>query len=266
MIIGKVKKITIILLTVVFTNLHVLIAKYDADGPDIISSPASYYDYKKDGNLKILTYNIHMGKNIDDKNTIDEMIKFLKESNVDVICLQEVLPQNHLKMKDISQVSSEYIINSRNNFVWQGLATYSKYPMVESNHILLSSKGQQRGFLHTVYYIDGRLVNVINTHLGLDRKERRMQIREIKNYIINLNGETILVGDFNEDYFYIDNYVDIGKYHGCENQPTFKFLTSRIDYIFIASRGVYSSNYKIIKKDMSDHYPVMTNIRYMHEQ
>lgn len=128
--------------------------------------------------------------------------------------------------------------------------------------MLLTSKKEQRGFLHTSYKIEGKLINIINVHLGLDKSERAIQISEIVSYIDSLKGETILVGDFNEKYIELENFTDTGKYHGYENNPTFEALDTRIDYIFITTDSIYSTTYNVLKTDLSDHYPIMANIRY----
>lgn len=213
-------------------------------------------------NLKIISYNIHRAKNSDNQNRLNDIIIFLSEKNADIICLQEVTSSQHNKIREMIKTSGKFVANAKRVIMLDGLATYSKYPIVESNHVLLTSKKEQRGFLHTSYKIEGKLINVINVHLGLDKSERTIQISEILSYIDNLKGETILVGDFNEKYIKLENFTDTGKYHGYENNPTFEALDTRIDYIFITTDSIYSTTYDVLKTDLSDHYPIMANIRY----
>lgn len=216
----------------------------------------------KNKNLKIMSYNIHRAKDSNNQHRLNDIIIFLSEKNADIVCLQEVTSNQHEKIREMIKTSGKFVANAKRIIISDGLATYSKYPIVESNHVLLTSKNEQRGFLHTSYKIDGKLINVINVHLGLDKSEREIQISEILSYIDTLKGETILVGDFNEKCIKLENFTDTGKYHGYENNPTFEALDTRIDYIFITTDSIYSTTYDVLKTDLSDHYPIMANIRY----
>lgn len=213
-------------------------------------------------NMKIISYNIHKAKNSDNKNRLNDIIIFFNEQNADIVCLQEVTSSQHNTIREMTKTSGKFVANAKRAIISDGLATYSKYPIVESNHVLLTSKKEHRGFLHTSYKIEGKLINIINVHLGLDKSERAIQISEIVSYIDSLKGETILVGDFNEKYIELENFTDSGKYHGYENNPTFEELDTRINYIFITTDSIYSTTYNVLKTDLSDHYLIMANIRY----
>lgn len=211
--------------------------------------------------FRVMSYNIHRAKNEKHKNTLNDMIILLNESNADIVCLQEVTKSQHERIREMTKTSAKFVSNAKRAIVSDGVATYSKYPIVESKHVLLTSKNEQRGFLHTSYKIDGKLINVINVHLGLNKSERATQISEILEYIEKLEGETILAGDFNERYVRLDSFTDTGKYHGYGNKPTFEALDTRIDYIFITTNSIYSTTYDVLKTDLSDHYPIITKIR-----
>lgn len=214
-------------------------------------------------NLTLMSYNIHRGKDYQDKYSLEEIMNFLKESDADIICLQEVLFSQHSLIRESAKYKSQFVTNIKIPIASTGLATYSKYPIIESNHIKLTSKTEARGALHTAFRIDNKLINVINVHLGLDKKEREIQIKEIVEYSKDLEGEIILAGDFNQKKLEIDNFRDIGKYHGYGGKDTFFPLKARIDYIFMTTENVYSTNYKNLEIYLSDHYPIMANIRYI---
>lgn len=214
-------------------------------------------------NISVMSYNIHRGKDYEDKYTLEEMINFLEESNADIICLQEVLFSQHTLIREHGNYKSQFVANIDIPIAATGLATYSKYPIVESNHIVLTSKTEQRGALHTVYKIDGKLLNVINVHLGLDKKERIKQVEELKNYVKKLDGDVLIAGDFNQDPLEIDGFVDVGKYHGYSEKNTFMPKDVRIDYIFMSNDEIYSTTYNNLTDiNLSDHYPIMANIKY----
>lgn len=213
--------------------------------------------------ISLMSYNIHRGKDYQDKYTLEEIISFLEESDADIICLQEVLFSQHTLIREHGNYKSQFVTNIDIPIAATGLATYSKYPVIESNHIVLTSKTEQRGALHTVYKIDGKLLNVINVHLGLDKNERIKQVQEIKDYAKKLEGDVIIAGDFNQDPLEIEGFVDVGKYHGYSQSNTFMAKNVRIDYIFMTTDKVYSTTYNNLKDiNLSDHYPIMANIKY----
>ncbi len=53
------------------------------------------------------------------------------------------------------------------------------------DNIFLKSKGEQRGFLHTNVFSECCCIDVINTHLGLDKDERKEQLSQIIDYTNN---------------------------------------------------------------------------------
>lgn len=212
--------------------------------------------------ISIMSYNIHRGKDFEDKYSIEEIINYLEESDADIICLQEVLFSHHQLLRGLGNYESQFVANIDIPIASTGLATYSKYPIIESNHITLTSKTEPRGALHTVYNINNKIVNVINVHLGLDRKERIKQVNELLDYSKDLEGEVIIAGDFNQDPLEISSFRDVGKYHGYNDKNTFMAKDVRIDYLFMTTEYMYSTGYEIKDIKFSDHYPIIANIKY----
>lgn len=212
--------------------------------------------------FSIMSYNIHRGKDYQNKYSMEEIMNYLRESDIDIICLQEVLLSNHQLLRELGNYHSQFVANIQIPIVSTGLATYSKYPVIESNHIILTSKTEPRGALHTVYNINNKLINVINVHLGLDRKERIKQVKELIQYSKILDGDVIIVGDFNQDPLSLECFRDVGKYHGYSNKKTFIPRKVRIDYIFMTTNNIYSTNYDNVNIKLSDHYPITTDIKY----
>ncbi|MEN2257904.1 endonuclease/exonuclease/phosphatase family protein [Paraclostridium benzoelyticum] len=110
--------------------------------------------------------------------------------------------------------------------------------------------------MHTQFFINNKLVNIINTHLGLSEEERQIQIEEIYNYGKKLRGKIIICGDFNQINVKIKEYYDLAILFDCENIETFEPSKSRIDYIFM-SKNLRPSKYKVEFINLSDHYPVI---------
>lgn len=207
--------------------------------------------------VKLVTYNIHRGKDIKNRDTLDEMINYFNESNIDILCLQEVLKSNHDKILQTTNLKGCYQSNVELKNDEYGIGIYYKNEInvhyVEGN--LLTSKNEQRGFLNIKLYVNNKLLNVINTHLGLDAQERKVQIMQILKYCETIRGKIFICGDFNEKDVNLKGFYDTAVISNNEYIETFPTSKSRIDYIFM-SNNLSICNYYIDFINLSDHYPV----------
>ena len=210
--------------------------------------------------MRVICYNIHSGTDKEKNPTLNEIIAYLKQQQSDIICLQEVLYSQYKKIKfrlRMDGIFAENVVDKE-----FGVCILTKYKIVAQNHVLLTSKKEQRGFAHIKVKIEGdRYLNVINTHLGLDKDERVKQINEILDFIsINLEGNiedlagNIVCGDFNEKNIYMNNFNDVAVDLNKDNLPT--FAKNRIDYCFI-SENLTAKSYTVDEVYMSDHFPVI---------
>lgn len=210
--------------------------------------------------MKIVTYNIHRGTDSNNKLTLRKISKYLKELDCDIICLQEVLYPQFAKLKLDLKMDGVFAanINKPNNMY--GICTFSKSEIENHSHIFLTSKTEQRGFLYTNIFSDCGKINVINTHLGLDKRERQQQMSEILDYTHRLVGRSIICGDMNEKNMNISIFHDSAVYTNKYKSCTLEKYNARIDYIF-ADKLIYIENYTVDLVQYSDHYPVIVNLR-----
>ncbi len=198
--------------------------------------------------------------------TLFDIIDFLKNSDADIICLQEVNESAKVgfqvsSLKEELGMNSHYGANVVNTNSSYGLVTYSKYKIISKNHVYLTSKNEQRGLLHTVIDVRGKKVNIINLHLSANTEEQKVQLKEVQEYIDNLGDETyIIAGDFNEPETSLNNVVDVAKELDKSNTLTFSLGIERIDYIFTSS-DVEPIDYNVLMKKMSDHYPIIAKLK-----
>ncbi len=168
--------------------------------------------------LKILSYNIHKGFTIGNRDFILEQIRLaLRETNADILFLQEILGDHQDKKCQIpdwkTAIQFEYIADSiwshfayGKNAVYpeghHGNAILSKFPIVEwQNQTISTNRFEQRGFLKTKVMIPEleREIILCNTHLNLTQRGRDQQADMIiKNMAAEKDSEWILVGDFND--------------------------------------------------------------------
>lgn len=218
--------------------------------------------------IKIISYNIHSGLDKDMFPSLFDIIDFLRIANADIICLQEVneSAKAGFQVSSLKEDLNMYahfganVVELGSNY---GLATYSKYPIVSQKHIYLSSKTEQRGMLHTVIKLgNGRKLNIINLHLGLDKEERELQLSEVETFIKELTDPYIVVGDFNQGDINVNKEIfkDVAEELNKNNILTYTTSLDRIDYILL-SPDIEIIEYDVIKKNMSDHFPIYAKLK-----
>lgn len=226
--------------------------------------------------MRVISYNIHRGTDKNKKKTLFQIVKYLKKQKSDVICLQEVLYSQYRRMKLYLGMNGVFAENVKSQKY--GICIFSKNKIIEKNHVFLTSKREQRGVLHIKICdksrnSDVKYLNIINTHLGLNKNERFIQIDEILNFIDSIDREIekntcncnnisaneynpaniIICGDFNEKNLSLSNFNDISVKLNKDHQPT--FIKSRIDYCF-ASKDLNAVSYVVDDVYMSDHFPI----------
>ncbi|MDR1200995.1 MAG: endonuclease/exonuclease/phosphatase family protein [Tannerellaceae bacterium] len=119
--------------------------------------------------IKVLTYNV-MGFAYKDhtEKSPNEIIKYIAESNADIVCMQEYYFHKSRKGLNITKLNkalsmypyrSVVLVNKSN---W-GLAVYSKYPISNSRRIDYKSKNNGSS-IHEID-INGKKLTLINNHL-----------------------------------------------------------------------------------------------------
>ncbi|MFT6844993.1 MAG: endonuclease/exonuclease/phosphatase family metal-dependent hydrolase [Flavobacteriales bacterium] len=181
-----------------------------------------------------------------------------------------------------------------------GLAVFSKHPIKIIKPMTLYPEGMPFAQVVDIKTHKGNFLKVINVHLAsihfkdedyrfiknLKAQEhlanggiriisrllhafelRAQQVALIKTEIANSPYPTVLVGDFNDSpvsYTYaqlsenmIDAFMQSGS--GIGTTYTGDFPSFRIDYVF-HSNNIKSAQFNIIKKELSDHYPITVEL------
>ena len=192
--------------------------------------------------------------------TLTKIIKYLKKIDADIICIQEVLYNQFAILKQSLKMDGVFAANINKPTLMYGIATFSKYEILKNEHVLLKSKGEQRGFLYTNVFSQYCCIDIINTHLGLDKDERKGQLSQIIDYIYNLSNVKVICGDFNEKNIFINIFNDSSIYTNYQSIATFEKSNARIDYILI-DKSLKIYKYNVDKINFSDHYPVIVDIK-----
>lgn len=158
--------------------------------------------------LVVATYNIHGCVGLDWCADHGRIVRVLRGLEAEIIALQEVDNYHHegtwrqhlayfaeeLRMEPIAGPTL-----TRRGLEY-GNALLTRLPVLSMRRVEISVLGREpRGVVEADLSARGRVVRVIATHLGLDPKERKLQLETIRELVRDARAEvTIVLGDFNE--------------------------------------------------------------------
>lgn len=163
-------------------------------------------------NLRIATYNIHKCVGMDRKYSPERIADVLRETEADVIALQEVLSQTSGDRRDnqaffIAEELGMDVRLGKNRSIKggeYGNAILSRFPIAgHKNHDITITKREPRGCLISEIDLgNGRPLQFVNVHMGTSFFERRKQVHKLMAaHVLDdplLSGKRIIAGDFNE--------------------------------------------------------------------
>jgi endonuclease/exonuclease/phosphatase family metal-dependent hydrolase len=235
---------------------------------------------------KLISFNMCHGDNNNGIIDIKNQASVLKKYNPDIVLLQEVdiCTERSLYINELSEfkkyIGLDYSCHGANipyKSGWYGNAIISRYPIMTSENYLCNFAGyskEPKGMLHATINIDGKHIEVFNTHFPVYEEERIKFAESILNMfsINNFLEDKILAGDFNfgviplgnhrYEFNKKDSYDEYEKILKVFKDPKFEENTwptgnpiADIDKVF------YSGSIKLltiekIDVDISDHYPI----------
>lgn len=126
-----------------------------------------FNDEKSEATLKFLSYNTMAFGNREahTKEKPNKILKYLSESDADIICLQECVWGDRLKKKDVDYALRKYKYKHHYSFAngLNGLGVYSRYPILSAKPIPIESRSNA-----SIAYrikVDKDTLLVINNHL-----------------------------------------------------------------------------------------------------
>lgn len=159
--------------------------------------------------LRISSYNIHRCVGRDRKLDVARVAGVIAELGCDIVGLQEVdnlSDGQHDSMQldflarstEMDAVAGHTIVRHQGTF---GNALLTRYPVLAiRRHDFSYRRHEPRGALDVDVDVDGELVRVIVTHLGLRPSERRYQVRQMLDLLhdVPVGRMVIVLGDINE--------------------------------------------------------------------
>lgn len=260
--------------------------------------------------LKVMTFNAYnfryfYGKDpkyrtSDSKQSIVDFYHFLKEEDIDVLCLQESMPRpaSDVFFKEVNEVTK---LPYQYKHPKKSLTIISRYP-IEKKGLLGFGNGANGGHFVDIK-VENQHIRIYNLHLKSNRisgytnklaKEHNLKKKEtwtniedvmrlykraavtrsqqaaiVKHHVNQSPHPVVVCGDFNDtpqSYMYRllakdlqDGFKKKGAGLGITFAGTVPAL--RIDYI-LNSTDLEVVYHKIFRRGYSDHYPVMSGIRF----
>jgi len=227
--------------------------------------------------LKVLSYNIYHGENMDGGSNLGMVARIIRSLDPDIVALQEV--DSCTKRSggiDIAKVLGKltkmnHIFGKAMDYQGGGYgeAILSKYPIIETvNHSLPASGDHEpRAALEITMEIpSGKNIRFIGTHLDHTRnsEDRILQARTINDKVFTDSEiPMLLAGDLNAIpgseviNIFLEKWMDATDGKARYNTPQ-ETRRGRIDYILYFPEKTWKVvEYRVIdEKDASDHNPV----------
>ncbi len=230
--------------------------------------------------LKVVTFNIQQGYDINGNLNFSGILTDLRTIDADIIGLQE---------SDTCRISSgngdivRFLANKLHLYSYFGpltvtgtfgIALLSKYPIINAQTHFMYSEGEQTATIEAQIIVQTTTYNIFVTHFGEDEYDKLKQAEKIIELTTG-KSNTILLGDFNfhpwtEQYNLTTTVlndawllvwptgIDDQGYNGLTNN--WLNPTSQIDFIFV-SPDITLSDCRVIRgAHSSDHLPVIATI------
>ena len=223
---------------------------------DSITKKQDNPDYSKGISLKVGSYNIRHGEDVD--YDMSRLAADILACELDVVGLQEV-DKNTRRAggRDLLSLLAEtlgyeyYVFFAAMDFNGgeYGIGIISRYPIksTDSTSLTVLPDTEPRVLAHAVIEIGGVEIDFYNTHLSYENKEiRATQLGEIRE-IIGDNPRAILAGDFNvSNTREIENALPDHRRANKDDLPTFPEGREVIDEI------VYTTYWSITACEVYD--------------
>ncbi len=232
-----------------------------------------------------MTFNIHHGKGIDRRLDLDRIVHVIKESQADLIGLNEVdrfFSKRSGYLDQLSYLSQqlrmEAVFGAAYSFRWRresefGNALLSRYPIKSyQNHLLDFYRGiiEGRSLLEVNIETNQSPLKIFVTHLSLNPLFHRRQTQFILKKVTHAKEPVILLGDWNmkpktNAWYQVTRYLtDVcEEWNRADSFYTFPSIrpTIRLDYIFV-SRDFHITSVDIpqMLPRASDHLPLMATL------
>jgi endonuclease/exonuclease/phosphatase family metal-dependent hydrolase len=237
--------------------------------------------------VRVMTYNVHGCRGMDGRFSVERITRVVARARPDVVCLQELdqerarsgrLDQIHeiatrlaksYRFHAVSEVDDGRFGNAVLSSLPLHLVDCGPLPAIDARLGL-----EPRGVLWVEVAVAGTRVQVLNTHLSIVQRERRLQVEELLGWVARARerGPVVLAGDLNTTR---DSHVwrrlatvlhDVVAPHAAERIVrtwSGRLPLLRIDHVF-ASPAMRARRVDVprtrLARAASDHLPVVVDL------
>ena len=221
--------------------------------------------------VRVMSYNIKALFPFYNKLRIRAIVDYVEslfvENQVDIVCLQEAF---ELELYDhlyrVARANSLNIVHpslSRRYYIGEnsGLVTISRYPIVEHDFVRHDTSSglcglANKGAHYVKCSVDGRIMNIINTHLQSDNPT--IAIRQLARIMDSIACEkSLLVGDMNMDYEIMRRNVG-DAFCLANTNKIVTFPEDNAQYDYCIHDSWCETRFAVLSDILhSDHYPVL---------
>ncbi|MDR6984852.1 endonuclease/exonuclease/phosphatase family metal-dependent hydrolase [Rheinheimera pacifica] len=264
--------------------LHYL-GRSQQQAPSRSARPAEQTD-----TLRVMTYNVHSCIGLDGKVDVERVARVIAQARPDVVALQELdVGRDRSLGLDQAQLIARYLemefhfhpaMHMEEERYGDAILTHLPLRLVKAGPLpglTDKPKLEPRGAIWAAVQFNGQEVQIINTHLGLQPRERLAQIECLlgKDWLghADCRGPVILCGDLNAQpnsevcqriKVQLHDAQTALKPHRPAGTFPSRFAALRIDHIFV-SKELTVTGIEIpgtqLAKVASDHLPLLAQLR-----
>ena len=152
--------------------------------------------------IRVATYNIHGAIGLDRRHDLSRVIDVIGELQADIVGLQEVAVTEDADAVELIAEACGYVAVAGPNIVRHrcrfGNLLLSRWPITDFRLLDLSvARREPRGAIDARIEIRDESFQIVVTHLGLRRSERRRQLEMLRDAVAEQNLPSVILGDFN---------------------------------------------------------------------
>ena len=257
-------------------------------GPVRTYMPINFTSSPPEDAIKVMSYNVWCFSMDSETETSLKIADYIASENADIVLLQEADARQRIQEGVDKRLNAVYDYRDTIHAVgkYDVLALYSKYPIIDKEHIRLGTSVRSAvGYrlrigddTLTVDIVEGEVKReeasagskLVLSKLAQAAKKRAPQAKALAEFIRNRKGESIVVcGDFNDTPLSFahrqvaqglkDCFVESGNGFGFSYNRGGMYV--RIDDI-LCSDNITPYDCKVDRKiDISDHYPIKCYIK-----
>ncbi|MCL6456906.1 MAG: endonuclease/exonuclease/phosphatase family protein [Gorillibacterium sp.] len=223
--------------------------------------------------LKVATFNIHHGQGTDGKTDIERIAQDIRKMDVDVIALQEVdrfhprsRIQDQLRRLGRSlEMKTAFSPSINLKLTQYGIGILTRHPIISKQITYLKGVTERRSILVVRLQLgdEGKVITVVNTHLGLLERERARQFPVLLKLLGQLEQPAFLLGDFNMNAVHplMQQLAPNWRKAQLKKAVPTIYYGGEIDHVYTNVETVKQTAY-VMKTDSSDHHAVVADLSW----